>query len=101
MSSIPSQKPLSWPVDIEGVSDWVLSGSICCWGDALLNRFTLAVFLYVQPGERLARLMDRERRALWFPNRARRRYESASPRIHRVGPELRFGEGADSEFGSP
>ncbi len=48
--------------DIEGVSSWVLSGSICSWGDPLLDRFTLAVFLYLDPGIRMARLLARERR---------------------------------------
>jgi adenylate kinase family enzyme len=31
--------------DVEGVENWVLSGSICSWGDPLLKRFNLAVFL--------------------------------------------------------
>jgi adenylate kinase family enzyme len=47
--------------DIDGVDDWVLSGSLCSWGDPLIERFTLAVFLYLLPDLRLARLAERER----------------------------------------
>ncbi len=48
--------------DVAGRADWVLSGSLCSWGDALVPRFTLAVFLYLEPEVRLARLLERERR---------------------------------------
>ncbi len=48
--------------DVAGAVDWVLSGSLCGWGDALIDRFTLAVFLHLEPDVRLARLVDRERR---------------------------------------
>ena len=47
--------------DVAGLADWVLSGSICSWGDPLLPRFTLAVFLRLDPEVRMARLADRER----------------------------------------
>lgn len=47
--------------DIEEVPNWVLSGSICSWGDPLLHRFTLAVFLYLDPEIRMARILERER----------------------------------------
>jgi hypothetical protein len=47
--------------DVAGVEDWVLSGSLCSWGDALLDRFTLAVFLHLAPDVRMARLAERER----------------------------------------
>ena len=40
---------------------WVLSGSMVSWGDPLVHRFTLAVFVYTAPGVRLARLRQRER----------------------------------------
>ncbi|MBX3707729.1 MAG: hypothetical protein KF911_13950 [Pseudomonadales bacterium] len=46
---------------IDGIADWVLSGSICSWGDPLLHRFTLVVFLHLDPGVRMARIADRER----------------------------------------
>jgi adenylate kinase family enzyme len=47
--------------DVADVPVWVLSGSLCSWGDPLLPRFTLAVFLYLDPGRRLTRLAARER----------------------------------------
>jgi adenylate kinase family enzyme len=46
--------------DVEGVENWVLSGSICSWGDALLESFTAAVFLYLAPAIRMARISERE-----------------------------------------
>jgi len=46
--------------DIEGIENWVLSGSICSWGDPLLDRFNLAVFLRLDPTIRMDRLRERE-----------------------------------------
>ena len=40
---------------------WVLSGSLCSWGDPLLSRFSLAVFLRLDPSLRMQRLRARER----------------------------------------
>ena len=40
---------------------WVLSGSLCGWGDVYVPRFDLVVFLSVPPEVRLARLRTRER----------------------------------------
>ena len=40
---------------------WVLSGSLMGWGDVLIPRFELVVFLYVPPDVRLERIMERER----------------------------------------
>jgi adenylate kinase family enzyme len=40
---------------------WVLSGSLMGWGDVLVPRFDLVVFLYVPPDVRLERIMERER----------------------------------------
>lgn len=47
--------------DVNGKGNWVLSGSICSWGDPLLRHFTLAVFLYLDPAVRMARIAERER----------------------------------------
>jgi len=41
--------------------DWVLSGSLCGWGDMFIPLFELVVFLWVPPDIRLARLRERER----------------------------------------
>lgn len=48
--------------EIDGEENWVLSGSICSWGDPLLRYFTSAVFLHIDPVIRMARLAERERR---------------------------------------
>jgi adenylate kinase family enzyme len=40
---------------------WVLSGSLCGWGDVFIPRFDLVVFLSVPSDVRLARLRERER----------------------------------------
>ena len=40
---------------------WILSGSLCGWGDIFIPRFQLVVFLWLAPEIRLARLRERER----------------------------------------
>ena len=40
---------------------WVLSGSLCGWGDLFIPRFELVVFVWLPPAIRLARLRERER----------------------------------------
>ena len=46
--------------DVEDIENWVLSGSICSWGDPLLESFSLAVFLHLDSSIRMERLRDRE-----------------------------------------
>ena len=48
--------------DLDASPAWVLSGSLCGWGDLLVGRFELVIFLFVATGVRLSRLRDRERR---------------------------------------
>ena len=57
----PSERVAAIERDIEGHVEWVLSGSLCSWGDPLMERFTLAVFLHLDPEVRMARLVERER----------------------------------------
>src|SRR5262245_8701665 len=40
---------------------WVLSGSLCGWGDVFIPQFDLVVFLWVPTAVRIARLRARER----------------------------------------
>jgi adenylate kinase family enzyme len=40
---------------------WILSGSLIGWGDPLIPRFDLVVFLYVPQEARMARTLARER----------------------------------------
>jgi len=56
----PSQRIAMIERDIAGEADWVLSGSLCSWGDPLLHYFTIAVFLYLDPAVRMTRLCARE-----------------------------------------
>ena len=46
--------------DLEKYPDWVLSGSLCGWGDFAIPTFTFAVFLWIPEDLRLSRLKDRE-----------------------------------------
>ena len=39
---------------------WVLSGSLCGWGDIFVPQFQLVIYLYVPAEVRLARLQERE-----------------------------------------
>lgn len=39
---------------------WILSGSLCGWGNPLIPYFELVIFLYVPPEIRLERLQQRE-----------------------------------------
>jgi adenylate kinase family enzyme len=45
---------------LDATESWVLSGSNHSWGDPLIPRYTLVVFLYVPTEIRLARLRARE-----------------------------------------
>jgi adenylate kinase family enzyme len=45
----------------EAAGSWVLSGSMTGWGDFLIPRLELAIYLYLPPGIRMARLASRER----------------------------------------
>ncbi|MEM8782341.1 MAG: AAA family ATPase [Planctomycetota bacterium] len=47
--------------DTRGAIHWVLSGSLCSWGDPLLRDFSLAVFLYLPHELRMARIASREK----------------------------------------
>lgn len=45
---------------VGATESWVLSGSLCGWGDFTVGMLDLAVFLLVPPGVRMARLRARE-----------------------------------------
>jgi len=47
-------------VDLEHHKHWVLSGSLCGWGDKFIPMFDLVVFLWIPSDIRLARLKSRE-----------------------------------------
>ena len=45
---------------LDKADSWVVSGSLCGWGDPFLSRFELVVFLLVPTDVRLTRLRARE-----------------------------------------
>lgn len=40
---------------------WILSGSLCGWGDMMIPYFDLVIFLWIPPNIRMARLEEREK----------------------------------------
>ncbi len=46
--------------DLQAHPKWVLSGSLCGWGDALIPHFDLIIFLWVPTKIRIERLLKRE-----------------------------------------
>ena len=48
--------------DLRGSGRWVLSGSLCGWGDEAIDLFDLVVFIYIPTDMRLRRLKARELR---------------------------------------
>ena len=47
-------------IDLENSSDWILSGSLCGWGDVFVPYFDLVVYLYLPKEIRMDRLKKRE-----------------------------------------
>ena len=45
---------------LDAASDWIVSGSMCAWGDVFIPRFDLVVFLTAPTEERIRRLTLRE-----------------------------------------
>ncbi|VVO38721.1 AAA family ATPase [Pseudomonas fluorescens] len=45
---------------VAGLDSWVLSGSLCGWGDPITSAFTHAIFVRLDPEVRLQRLRARE-----------------------------------------
>lgn len=46
--------------EIEGLENWVLSGSLCSWGEPLIEYFTHVIFLWIPWEVRKERLRKRE-----------------------------------------
>jgi Adenylate kinase and related kinases len=47
--------------DLEKRSEWILSGSLCGWGDIFIPCFELVIYLYLPKEIRMKRLIERER----------------------------------------
>jgi adenylate kinase family enzyme len=56
----PEERLASLRTTFQEAKRWVLSGSLCGWGDPLILEFELVVFLLVPTPVRLARLRARE-----------------------------------------
>jgi adenylate kinase family enzyme len=56
----PEERLASLRAALHEAKRWVLSGSLCGWGDPLIPEFELVVFLAVPTPVRLARLLARE-----------------------------------------
>ena len=70
-------------------ADWVLSGSLSGWGDALIPDFDLMVFLVTPRDVRVQRRRAREAHAFWRRRRSSRRLATCgNRRIHRMGVRL-------------
>lgn len=46
--------------DIEKYDQWILSGSMCGWGDEFITDIDLAIYLWIPSEERLKRIKQRE-----------------------------------------
>jgi adenylate kinase family enzyme len=46
--------------DLQNHPSWIISGSLCGWGDFVIPMFTLAVFLCIPQEQRMERLQSRE-----------------------------------------
>ena len=57
----PEQRVAMLAHDLLDKESWVLSGSLCVWGDVFIPKFTLAVYLWIPPELRMRRILERER----------------------------------------
>jgi adenylate kinase family enzyme len=60
MREIPARRAMMADA-LDAHPRWVLSGSLCGWGDIFIPRFELAVFLYIPQEVRMARIRARDR----------------------------------------
>ena len=54
------KKSLKYKLD--SAEKWILSGSLCGWGDEFIPYFDLVIYLWIPQDIRIARLIERERR---------------------------------------
>jgi adenylate kinase family enzyme len=57
----PDARRAMLAADLDALARWVLSGSLCVWGDVFIPRFELVIFLHIPPQIRMERLAVRER----------------------------------------
>jgi adenylate kinase family enzyme len=71
--------------DLTAHDAWVVSGSLCGWGDVAIPLFELVVFLAIPHDIRMARLRQRERRTVRGTHSAWWGYVRDLPSISGVG----------------
>jgi len=47
--------------DLKAHDSWILSGSLCGWGDRFIEKFDLVIYLWIPQDIRLERLKEREK----------------------------------------
>lgn len=47
--------------DFEKHNKWILSGSLCSWGDMFIPHFELVIYLWIPRDIRISRLVKREK----------------------------------------
>jgi adenylate kinase family enzyme len=48
--------------DLHSYDKWILTGSLCGWGDVFIPEFDLAIFIYTPKELRMSRIVERERK---------------------------------------
>jgi len=56
---VPIERNTLLGKDLKSESSWVLSGSVCWWGDFAIRFFDVVIFLYVPHKERMRRYISR------------------------------------------
>lgn len=46
--------------DLHSYDKWILTGSLCGWGDVFIPEFDLAIFIYIPNELRMSRIIERE-----------------------------------------
>lgn len=63
--------------DLDKYENWVLSGSLCGWGDVFIPHFELVVYIWIPKDIRISRLIEREKERYGLEIESTgRRYES-------------------------
>lgn len=57
----PQERQLQLADTLKAHEQWILSGSLCGWGDIFIPSFELVIYVYVNNEKRLERLKRRER----------------------------------------
>jgi adenylate kinase family enzyme len=56
-----NERKILLKVSLDSTKRWILSGSLCGWGDEFIPYFDLVIYLWIPQDIRLPRLIERER----------------------------------------